>query len=29
MPGVLAAVRKVGNYAGQVVGLEKVLGLEA
>ena len=29
MPGVLAAVRKVGDYAGHVVGLEKVLGLEA
>ena len=29
MPGVLAAVRKVRNYAGQVVGLEKVLGLQA
>ena len=29
MPGVLAAVRGVRNYAGQVVGLEKVLGLEA
>ena len=29
MPGVLAAVRAVGNYAGQVVGLEKVLGLQA
>ena len=27
MPGVLAAVREVGNYAGQVVGLETVLGL--
>ena len=27
MPGVLAAVRKVRDYAGQVVGLEKVLGL--
>lgn len=29
MPGVLAAVREVGKYAGRVVGLEKVLGLEA